>query len=119
MPKIALLKIIPSSYYENFEEVIAAISEWEEVTSEELKLMRAFYAANGGYTIVEFVDNQREKIDFAVKAQLKFIKEEEIKKQKEKEEKAAKALARKHKLEQKKLEEKKKLLEKLKQELGE
>ena len=119
MPKIALVKLYPSGYYENYEEFITAISEWEEVTTEELKLMKDFYSRNGGYTIIEFVDNQKEKIEFAVKSQLEYIRKEEERKEIEEREKAAKSLARKHKRDEKKREEKKQLLEQLKKELGE
>lgn len=119
MPKVALLKIVPSGYYENYEEIIQAITEWEEVTTEELKLLNDYFNKNGSYTVVEFVDNQREKIDFAVKAQLEIIRKDNERKEQEKALKAQKALARKHKLDQKKLEEKKQLLEQLKAELGE
>ena len=119
MPKIALMKISGDGYYEDYSEIIQKVSDWEEVTVEELALMKSFYRNNEGYTIIEFVDNQRDKIDFAVKSQLEYIKQEELKKQKEKEKKAEQALARKHKLNEKKLEDKKKLLEQLKQELGE
>lgn len=119
MPKIALLKIVPNSYYENYEEIITAISEWEEVTKGELSLLRDFYYKSGGYTIIEFVDNQREKIDFAVKAQLEYARKETERQEIEKKAKAEKALARKHKLADKKKEEKKQLLEQLKKEFGE
>lgn len=119
MPKIALMKVVGGGYYEDYSEIIKKVSEWEEVTTEELALMRDFYTDNGGYTIIEFVDNQRDKIDFAVKSQLEYIKQKELRKQKEKEKKAEQALARKYKLNEKKLEDKKKLLEQLKQELGE
>lgn len=118
MPKVALLKIFPNGYYENYEEIIQAITEWEEVTTEELKLLNDYFNNNGGYTVVEFVDNQREKIDFAVKAQLEIIRNENERREQEKVLKAQKALAKKHKLDQKKLEEKKQLLEQLKAELG-
>lgn len=119
MPKIALLKIVPNFYYENYEGIITAISEWEEVTNEELSLLRDFYNKNGDYTIVEFVENQREKIDFAVKAQLEYARKDAERKEAEKKAKAEKALARKHKLDEKKKEEKKQLLEQLKKEFGE
>lgn len=119
MPKIALLRIVPKSYCDSYEEIITAISEWEEVTEEELRLLARHYSLYGGYTIVEFVDNQREKIDFAVKAQIEYARKEAERKEAEEKAKAEKALARKHKLAEKKKEEKKQLLEQLKKELGE
>lgn len=120
MPKIALLKIHEFyTSYDDYERVITAISEWEEVTVEELQLLKQHYKSTGEYTIVELVNNQRDKIDFAVKAQLEYVRKENERKEVEKIAKAEKALARKHKLEQKKIEEKKQLLEQLKKELGE
>lgn len=119
MHKIALLEITRYEYYEDYEKIISAISEWEEVTTEELKLLKDYYNKNGGYTLVEFVENQRKKIDFAVKAQLEYIRKETERQEAEKKLKAEAAVARKYKLQEKKLEEKKQLLEQLKQELGE
>jgi len=90
MPKIALMKISGGGYYEDYSEIIQKVSDWEEVTVEELALMKSFYRNNEGYTIIEFVDNQQDKIDFAVKSQLEYIKQEELKKQEEKEKWAGK-----------------------------
>lgn len=121
MPKIALVKfhVVTDYGYRDTEFFATAISEWEEVTYKELKLLKEFYSGRDSYSIIEFVDNQKEKIEFAVKEQLKYAREEEARKEAEKKIKTEKAIARKQKQEQKKLEEKKQLLEKLKKEFGE
>lgn len=123
MPKIALIKLEEKFLnYDDSEEVIKSITEWEEVTKDELKLLKEYYKRNywKEYILVlEFVENQKEKIDFAVKSQLEYIKKEKEKEEAEKKAKAEKALARKHKLDLKKQEEKRQLLEQLKKEFGE
>ena len=123
MPKIALIKVdIQYGAYGGKSEIIGSISDWEEVTREELKLLKEYFERNyyqKEIVVIEFVENQRETINLAVKAQLEYIKKEEEKRLTEKKAKEEKALARKFKLDQKKLEDKKKLLEQLKQEFGE
>lgn len=124
MPKIALIKSSCKYNYEyDYNEKVAEnISEWEEVSEEEFKLLTSYFYKNynsKNIVVIEFVENQRETIDLAVKAQLEYIKKEEEKRLAEKKAKEEKALARKLKLDQKKLEDKKKLLEQLRKELGE
>lgn len=119
MPKVALIKVYPSGYCEDYSEVIQSITEWVDISEEDLKLLKQFISSNGGYTVLEYVDNQKEKIDFCVNAQIKAAKEWEDAQKREKEERARKALERKLKREKKDVENKRKLLEQLKQELGE
>lgn len=123
MPKIALIKVdIHYSSYDDSYDILNSISEWEEVTKEELKLLKDYFGRNykdKQIIVIEFVENQRETINLAVKAQLEYIKKEEEKRLAEKKAKEEKTLARKLKSDQKKLEDKKKLLEQLKKEFGE
>lgn len=123
MPKIALIKTRELNDYDTFfERIINSITEWEEVTNVELKLLKDYFNRNSTHErilVVEFVENQRETIDLTVKAQLEYIKKEEEKRLAEKKAKEEKARTRKLKLDQKKLEDKKKLLEQLRKELGE
>ena len=120
MPKIALIKFHESYSFDDYERIIDGITEWEEVTAEELKLLKDYHRNyNVDWTIIEFVERQKETIEFAVSAQIKHAKAFQEKQKKEQEERERKSLERRLKKEKKTIENKRKLLEELKAELGE
>lgn len=116
MPKV---KIIYTKYAGDYydDELITGALDWEEVTDEELTLLRTYYhrlpVKNDGYA--KLVVQSTEPISESITSIREWLKKEE-----EREKAAAKkALEAKKVREAKKLEDKRKQLEKLKKELGE
>lgn len=118
MPKVAILKTVDRIIDDYCtQEVISSITEWQEVTNEDLILLKRYMTTiNYGYVLIEFPD-QEKTVKFCVKACLEKARDIEEKQRKDKEDKEKAALARKEKKEKKDLESKRKLLEQLKQEL--
>jgi len=117
MPKIKLIRIHDSSYYEDTNISQSDLSDWEEVSQEDLdyllswESMSVFVKDRIKIVVLEDVTS-KENIRGYIKNIKNFIKEQQIKQEeKAKKYKAAEA-KRKAEAEKKKLEKAKKLLEK-------
>lgn len=110
MPEIAIVRCIEISGEYSNEVIAQSITNWDVVTEEELKLLRAYRDYGGGnYHIVYRVDTQKTVKDCIAWAASRRKREEDRKK---KEERAAKLA--KEKREAKKREKEKALFEKMK-----
>lgn len=65
MHKVALLKVHHHTHYSNYgdDEIVTSmidhISDWEEVTTEDLKLLKQYCYSNASYIVVEFMDKSK------------------------------------------------------------
>ena len=94
MPKICLIK--PAEVYFNYDDcskIIDKISDWEEVSIEELNLLKRF-VSKYNYVIIEYVEKQRDLIDKGIKAALEEARIEDEKEKERKESAEKKKLER-------------------------
>lgn len=90
MPKIAIIRVEGRyTHYDDYDSVIESISDWADVSNEEVKLLRRWLDSN--YRVLEFVPTER--IPLLVKECL------ELSRKKEEAEIAKKAAAAKKQLE--------------------
>lgn len=118
MKKVALIEVTNIIYdsYAVTDEVINAISEWQEVSDEDYKLLKDYVNRTNKFEIVVFVENQKETIEFSVKSQLEHIRKEKEVEDKAKAEKERKKLEAKFRRDLKLKAEREKLFKELQQE---
>lgn len=85
MPLIAILKSKRTDYYDDTSKIIESISEWTEVTTEELKLLKQYFTMHD-YEIIERVDTKPEFVVNSVKKAVEHARLEKEKQDKLKEE---------------------------------
>jgi len=101
--------------------IASSITEWTEVSDEQFELLKRAqsYDYHNRFTLIERPVDEPAYVRKTVDDYVKWAKAEEDKKAKEKQKAAEAALAKKLKREAKTLADKRKLLDKLKEELGE
>lgn len=123
MPKVAIIKGREVASYDRYDDyasyynIVEHITDWEEVTDEEVKILRQV-APFKNFTLIEFVENPKQFIAKTVKEYLADVKAEQERQAAEKKKKEEAALQRKIKKEAKTKESKLALLKKLQEELG-
>jgi septin family protein len=94
MPQIAIIK--PKLYsdgYDDYTKIIDSISDWSEVSNEELKLLKS-YCNNYDYEVIERVDTKPEFIIKTIQQALIEAKKHEEQRAKQKAEAEQKKLER-------------------------
>lgn len=121
MPKVAIIRGREVASYDRYDDytsysrIVEHITDWEEVTGEEVKILRQM-ASVKDFTLIEYVDAPREVINKTVAEYLKEARAEQERQEAYKKKKAAEALERKAKREMKDRAKAEELYKKLKQE---
>lgn len=123
MPKVAIIKGREVGTYDRYDDytsyirIVEHITDWEEVTDEEARILRQL-APMKDFTLIEFVEQPREFINKTVSDYLEDVKKLKAEQEAEKKKKADAAIQRKIKKEAKDRDGKLALLKKLQEELG-
>ena len=117
MPKVAVVKFYDFSRYSfDLEEDVGliplSITEWEEVTDEELKLLRNYVHTTGNYLVIEQISVQSNEVTFTIRDAV----ERQKKIEKKRHEDEVKRKISKEKVKLAKIEKNRKLYESLKKE---
>lgn len=115
MRKIALIKC---KNVGEFEKIIDKITDFEDVTDEEFKALQWYENKSRAFSIIELVQNQREKVEFSVKKYIEFCKEQQMIEDSRKADLEKKRIAKQLKGDLKKEADRKRLFEQLKTEFG-
>lgn len=100
MHLIAIIKVHEEyRSYDSSDVIIDSISEWEEVTSDELSLLKNYFSCYD-YRIIEKFPNQKDIIRQGIRVALQEAQEEKRKQDEANAKKASAALARKQTREQ-------------------
>lgn len=76
--KIALVKLYDTRtfYEEELNGLVDRITDFTEVSDEDFVLLKSYASRTNNFVVIEYLPDQAAKIEFSVKSQLKFVREE-------------------------------------------